>query len=153
MARWLWPKCDSIYCGIFNFLERVKKKQCQIWFYNSDDAQMHLQNRIVFSDLVHVASCREGSFGNIKLSAGTNHFAHLQPRNFESCRLCTAYTWLQLVFQAYIGWKGKAIWMNEIVNGWWVDLWRDEWMEWGKVGYYIRKQKLNPTWFLFLWAH
>lgn len=87
-----------------------KKKQCRIWFYNSGDAQMHLQNRIVFSDLVNVASCKEGSFGNIQLSAGTNHFAHLQPRNFESCKTRTVYnTWLQLVFQVLIGWKGKAI--------------------------------------------
>jgi hypothetical protein len=88
---------------------RGEKKQCRIWFYNSGNAQMHLQNRIVFCDLVHVASCREGSFGNIQLSAGTNHFAYLQARNFESCKIRTAYTSLQLVFQAFIGRKSKAI--------------------------------------------
>lgn len=113
---------------------------------------MQLQNRIVFSYLVHVTPCGEGSFGNIQLSAGTNHIAHLQPRNFESCKLGTAYAWLQLVFQAFIGRKGKAIWMNGTVNRWWVCWWRDERMEWGKAGC-IGKSRPKPTRFRFLWEN
>lgn len=148
MVRWLGLKLWDLQSPRGG----EKKKQCRIWFYNSGDAQLHLQNCIVFSELVHVASCREGPFGNIKLSAGTNHFAHLQPRNFESSKLRSAYTWLQFVFQAFTGWKGKAIWMSEIVKVWWVDCWRDEWMEWGKAGC-IGRSKLNPTRFRFLWTN
>jgi len=38
--------------------------------------------------------------------------------------------------------------MNENVNGWWVDWWRYEWMEWGKADC-LGKSKLNPTSFQF----